>query len=60
MTRCVTFIILCFLLSPAEAQTSDSLMVQTLREQQIRFSDNNSVTLLMSGQQKFDDMFRAI
>ena len=30
--------------------SSDSLMVQTLREQQIRFSDNNSVTLLMSGQ----------
>ena len=60
MTRYVSLIILCFLLSPAEAQTSDSLMVQTLREQQIRFSDNNSVTLLMSGQQKFDDMFRAI
>lgn len=44
----------------ASAQTSDSLIVQTLRSKKIRFSDNNSVTLLMSGQEKFDDMFRAI
>ena len=42
------------------AQTSDSLIVQTLRENNIRFTDNNSVALLMSGQQKFDDMFCAI
>ena len=42
------------------AQTSDSLIVQTLRESGIRFSDNNRVTLLMSGQEKFDDMFQAI
>ena len=42
------------------AQTSDSLIVATLRENNIRFSHNNSVTLLMSGQQKFDDMFNAI
>ena len=42
------------------AQSSDSLIVQTLRDHQIRFTDNNSVTLLMSGQEKFDDMFRAI
>ena len=45
---------------PSWAQTSDSLIVNTLRESNIRFSQNNSVTLLMSGQQKFDDMFRAI
>ena len=44
----------------ASAQTSDSLIVQTLRSKKIRFSDNNSVTLLMSGQEKFDDMFKAI
>ena len=42
------------------AQTSDSLIVQTLRESGIRFSHNNRVTLLMSGQEKFDDMFQAI
>lgn len=44
----------------ASAQTSDSLIVQTLRSKKIQFSDNNSVTLLMSGQEKFDDMFKAI
>ena len=44
----------------ANAQTSDSLIVQTLRESGIRFSHDNSVTLLLSGQQKFDDMFQAI
>jgi cardiolipin synthase len=44
----------------ATAQTSDSLIVQTLRDNGIRFSCNNSVTLLLSGQQKFDDMFQAI
>ena len=49
-----------FLYSPAGAQTSDSLIVQTLREKNIRFSNDNSVTLLLSGQQKFDDMFCAI
>ena len=45
---------------PAHAETSDSLIVNTLRENNIRFTDNNSVTLLMSGQNKFDDMFHAI
>ena len=43
----------------ARAQ-SDSLIVSTLRKENIVFSHNNSVTLLMSGQQKFDDMFAAI
>jgi len=42
------------------AQTSDSLIVHTLRQNGIRFSADNSVALLMSGQQKFDDMFKAI
>jgi len=41
-------------------QRSDSLIVETLQKSHIRFTDNNSVTLLMSGQQKFDDMFKAI
>ncbi len=43
----------------AKAQ-SDSLIVQTLRQSQVRFTNNNSVTLLLSGQEKFNDMFRAI
>ena len=42
------------------AQTSDSLIVRTLRQEDIAFSNDNSVTLLMSGQEKFDDMFKAI
>ncbi len=42
------------------ASTSDSLIVKTLRESGVRFSHDNSVTLLLSGQQKFDDMFKAI
>lgn len=42
------------------AQTSDSLIVESLEKQGVTFSDDNSVTLLMSGQEKFDDMFKAI
>ena len=51
-----------FLISFAQTaqKTTDSLIVQTLRENGIHFTHNNSVTLLMSGQQKFDDMFQAI
>ncbi len=46
--------------SSASDQRSDSLIVNVLRQNGIRFSDNNKVTLLMSGQQKFDDMFQAL
>ena len=60
MIRTVFSILLATLCLSAGAQTSDSLIVQTLRESNIRFSHDNSVTLLLSGQQKFDDMFRAI
>lgn len=42
------------------AQTSDSLIVHQLEKQGVQFSRNNAVTLLMSGQEKFDDMFAAI
>lgn len=42
------------------AQKSDSLIVGKLREKGITFSHNNSVVLLTSGQEKFDDMFQAI
>ena len=40
--------------------TSDSIIVDCLRNKGITFSNNNSVTLLMNGQEKFDDMFAAI
>lgn len=43
-----------------KAQTSDSLIVSGLRDEGVIFSHNNSVVLLMSGQEKFDDMFKAI
>ena len=35
-------------------------IVNRLRQEGIGFSNNNSVTLLMNGQEKFDDMFNAI
>ena len=40
--------------------TSDSIVRQYLEELGVQFSHNNRVTLLMSGQDKFDDMFKAI
>lgn|SRR5574344_154226 len=42
------------------AQRSDSAVVKTMRECGVKFTHDNSVTLLMSGQEKFDDMFAAI
>ena len=53
------YIFLLFCMS-SNAQTSDSLIVQILRNEGVKFSHNNSVTLLMTGQEKFDDMFTAI
>ena len=49
-----------FSLFTSLSQTSDSLIFHQLRDYGIRFTDDNSVTLLMSGQEKFDDMFEAI
>ncbi|MBR6276291.1 MAG: cardiolipin synthase [Prevotella sp.] len=42
------------------AQTSDVLFRQRMADYGIRFTEGNNVTLLMSGQAKFDDMFKAI
>ncbi len=42
------------------AQTSDSTIVETLKKNGIAFTHNNQVTLLMTGKDKFDDMFKAI
>lgn len=53
----VTTLMVCSLCS---AQTSDSIMVHQLRGKGITFSHDNSVTLLMNGQEKFDDLFQAI
>ena len=44
----------------ASAQTSDSLIVNRLRQEGIGFSNNNSVALLRKGQEKCDDMCNAI
>ena len=42
------------------AQTSDSIIVERMRRVGVTFSHDNSVTLLVNGQEKFDDMFKAI
>lgn len=67
---CIVFL-LC-LLEPARAQRHDSLaaiqnsqradsmLVGQLRRHGVSFSSDNSIALLMTGQEKFDDMFAAI
>ncbi len=55
-----TIILACFCQIVNAQETSDSLIKRDLESYGIEFSHNNSVTLLMSGQEKFDDMFRAI
>ena len=50
----------CLWLNNSIAQTSDSLIVDCLQKEGVKFSHNNTVTLLMNGQEKFDDMFHAI
>ncbi len=44
----------------AYSQASDSLIISQMRDEGVTFSHDNSVTLLTSGQEKFDDMFEAI
>ena len=56
----VTLIACLSFMAEASAQTSDSLIIGQLQREGIHFSSNNSVTLLMNGQEKFDDMFQAI
>ena len=41
-------------------QRSDSTLRHVLEQKDIRFTNDNSVTLLMNGQEKFNDMFEAI
>jgi len=42
------------------AQRSDSLIVSAMSQEGITFSSDNSVRLLMSGREKFADMFEVI
>jgi len=56
----LTLSLLLCLSATAYAERSDSLIVGQLKEKNIVFSHNNKVALLTSGQEKFDDMFKAI
>ena len=63
MTKAIVIMAFCLLAdihSTIAQTTSDSTIVTQLRKEGVRFSHDNSVTLLMSGQEKFDDMFNAI
>ncbi len=58
--RNIFFLFLLMSLGKGYAQTSDSLIVKELRSEGVSFSRNNTVTLLLTGQEKFDDLFSAI
>ncbi|MGP1591294.1 MAG: cardiolipin synthase [Prevotella sp.] len=58
--RNIFFLFFLMFLEKGYAQTSDSLIVKELRSEGISFSKNNTVTLLLTGQEKFDDLFSAI
>ena len=58
--KVATSVLLLFCALCTMAQGSDSLIVAQLRDEGVTFSHNNSVTLLLNGQEKFDDMFAAI
>ena len=57
-----TFLILLYLLLPQWlwAESSDSIIIQKMQAEGVTFSHDNSVVLLTSGQEKFDDLFKAI
>ena len=52
------FFALC--MGTSRAQSSDSVIVKVLQNKGIHFTDDNSVTLFLSGHDKFEDMFKAI
>ena len=58
--RNIFFLFLLMFLGKGYAQTSDSLIVKELRSEGVSFSKTNTVTLLLTGQEKFDDLFSAI
>lgn len=51
---------LLFSFLPLNEPTADSLTYNDLKQAGVSFSQNNSVTLLTNGQEKFDDLFKAI
>lgn len=53
-------VILTFLTLSAQAETSDSIIRRKMNHYGIRFTDDNSVRILMNGQAKFDNLFEAI
>lgn len=59
MRHFITLLLLLTVIS-SKAQTSDSIIVASLREEGVKFSHDNSITLLCNGQEKFDDMFKCI
>ena len=61
MRNFILLLLICLPVGNAKAQmTADSLLRQQLEDYGVQFSGGNSVVLLMSGQDKFDDMFAAI
>ena len=57
----LSIIILALALASHATSTSDSIIVDILKkEHNINFTNNNSITLLKSGQEKFDDLFKAV
>ena len=60
MMRLLLLSISLLLLQSSQAQTSDQVFRQQMEAYGWQFSEGNDVHLLMSGQQKFDDMFQAI
>lgn len=62
MKKRILFLLLTFLLPLISiiAQTSDSILVEKISEDGITFTHENSVKLLMSGKDKFADMFEVI
>ena len=60
MRRCFLIISLLLCMGTAHAQSSDSAIVEVLRQKDIHFTHNNRVTLFYNGGEKFEDMFKAI
>ena len=60
MKKHLLFFFLILISQAIGASEADSLIVNQLRSKGVRFTKNNSVTLLMRGPEKFDDLFKAI
>ena len=56
----LSFVVLHSSFSPVAAQSSDSILVEKINEDGVTFTHENSVKLLMSGKEKFADMFEKI